>query len=188
MPEPSPASVKKMMASTGEGDTITRYPGLIDAFVAAGSDPIASHATQQERRAVIRGLRGFRPEFRFRETDLRRVRHPVLLICDRDPVGDVKAARQAATLLPHARLEMLPTGHAPFWGEPARTSELASRFLDDKADVASSQDPDRHHATERRSPAYRHPGTSAGSRTAHRSQRASTPPRPSNSGHHFGSG
>lgn len=133
MPEPSPASVKKMMATMGEGDTIARYPGLIDAFVAAGSDPIASNATQQELRAVIRGFRGFRPEFRFRETDLRRVRHPVLLIWgDRDPVGDVHTARQAAALLPNSHLEMLPTGHAPFWGAPARTSELVSRFLDDK--------------------------------------------------------
>ncbi len=133
MPEPSPASVRKMMATMGEGDTIARYPGLINAFVAAGSDPIANTATQQELRAVIRGFRGFRPEFRFRETDLRQVRHPVLLVWgDHDPVGDVKAARQAAALLPNSHLEVLPTGHAPFWGEPTRTSELASRFLDGK--------------------------------------------------------
>lgn len=131
MPEPSPSSVKKMMSSMGEGDTIVRYPTLVDAFVAAGSDPIAGSATQHELRAVIRGLRGFRPEFRFGEEDLRRVSHHTLLIWgDHDPVGDVRAARRAAELLPHARLEMLPAGHAPFWGEPVRTGELVSRFLD----------------------------------------------------------
>lgn len=54
-----------MMSGMGEGDTIARYPGLIDAFVAAGSDSIAGQATQQELRALIRGLLGFRPRFRF---------------------------------------------------------------------------------------------------------------------------
>lgn len=131
MPEPSPDSVKKMMSSMGEGDTIGRYPGLIDAFVAAGCDPITGTATQKELRAVIRGLLGFRPEFRFNATDLRRVRQPTLLIWgDHDPVGDVEAARQAVALLPNGRLEVLPTGHAPWWGEPVRTGQLVSRFLD----------------------------------------------------------
>lgn len=132
MPDPSPASVQKMMAGMGEGDTIVRHPGLVEAFVAAGSDPVAGTATQGELRAVIRGLAGFRPEHRFVDADLRRVHQPTLLIWgDHDPVGDVEAARRTAAALPDATVEILPAGHAPFWGEPARTGQLTTRFLDE---------------------------------------------------------
>lgn len=42
MPGPSPESVTKMMGIMGEGDTIGRYPKLLDVFVAAGSIPAHS--------------------------------------------------------------------------------------------------------------------------------------------------
>lgn len=130
MPDPTPASVEKMMGGMGEGDTIGRYPRLVDVFVAAGSDPVAGAASQSELSVMIRGLAGWRRQYLFTEEELRQVSQPLLLIWgDHDPVGDVDAARRAESLFRKARLQVLPTGHAPWWGEPDETAALISGFL-----------------------------------------------------------
>lgn len=132
MPEPSPKTVTQMMRSMGEADTIVDHPGLIDAFVAAGNDPIAGQATGEELAGVIRGLLGFRAACRFTDAELRKVEQPTLLIWgEHDPVGRLDAAHAAAALIPHARVAQVPTGHAPWLGEAARTADLIMRFLDD---------------------------------------------------------
>ena len=114
----------------GEGETILNYPRQIDMFVAAESDPVATKAGLDEIRA-LGGPWGFRPERRFTEEDLARVSHPTLLIWgDRDPFGDPEVARHATTLFPNAQLEVLPTGHGPWLGEPNRTAELITDFLE----------------------------------------------------------
>ncbi len=131
LPDPSPDTVIKMMGGMGEGDTIGRYPRLVDVFVAAGSDPIAGEASQSELSVIIRGLPGFRKAYLFTEEDLSQVSHPLLLIWgDQDPIGGVDAARQAETAFPNAQLHVLPTGHAPWWGEPDRTATQITRFLE----------------------------------------------------------
>lgn len=133
MPDPTPSSVKQMMKTFGEGEAIEAYPGIIDAFVATLSDPVASKAMRDETRAVLRGLLGFRPEYRFDGDDLQQVTHPTLLVWgERDPIGDPQTARRVAGMLPDARVEILPTGHSPWWGEPARTAALIEGFLRDE--------------------------------------------------------
>ena len=119
-----------MMAGMGEGDTISRYPKLVDVFVAAGSDPIAGEASQSELSVMIRGLAGFRPEYQFNAEDLQRVTHPLLLIWgDHDPIGDVETAQRTENTFPNAQLHVLPTGHAPWWGQPEQTTVLIKDFL-----------------------------------------------------------
>jgi pimeloyl-ACP methyl ester carboxylesterase len=131
MMTPSPSSVKKEMAAMGEGETILNYTRQIDMFVAAGSDPVAAKAALGDLRAVLRGPWGFRPERLFTEEDLGRISHPTLLIWgDRDPIGDPEVARQASTLFPNAQIEVLPTGHGPWLGEPNRTADLITGFLE----------------------------------------------------------
>lgn len=130
LPEPSPRTVTQMMRSMGEGDTIGRHPGVIDALVAAGRDPIAGQATGEELAGVIRGIRGFRPAFQFSHAELGKITQPTLLIWgDHDPVGSLDAARAATDLIPHAQLAEVPTGHGPWFGEPALTADLITRFL-----------------------------------------------------------
>lgn len=130
MPDPSPSSVTKMMAAMGEGDTIGRYPRLVDVFVAAGSDPVAGAASQNELSVMIRGLAGFRREYLFTEDELMGVSQPVLLIWgDHDPIGDVDAGRRAMHMFTNAQIHVLPTGHAPWWGEPDKTAALIAAFL-----------------------------------------------------------
>lgn len=130
MPAPSPESVTKMMGMMGEGETVGRYPKLIDVHVAAGSDPIARDAAEQELKALIRGLTGFRSRYVFTEQELNGIEHPTLLIWgDHDPVGSLDAARRATDAIPHADLTVLSTGHSPWWGEPDRSAALIAEFL-----------------------------------------------------------
>lgn len=116
-----------MMASVGEKDTIVRHPNLLDAIVAAGSDPIASATNLAEMRALMSPLR-FRPAMRVRPEELRLLAVPTLVVWgDRDPVGDVAVAQAAVDLIPDAQLEVLPAGHVPWLGHPDRVAERCPR-------------------------------------------------------------
>jgi pimeloyl-ACP methyl ester carboxylesterase len=127
--KPTPRTLVRLLASVGEGDTITRYPALIDALVAGGNDPVARTADIAELRALIQPL-GFRRSMRFSADDLRTITARTLLLWgDRDPVGSADVARSAARLLPNAELEILPCGHVPQLGHPERVATLLSSFL-----------------------------------------------------------
>jgi pimeloyl-ACP methyl ester carboxylesterase len=55
---------------------------------------------------------------------------PTLVVWgERDPVGGIPVARAITELIPHARLEVLPTGHGPWLGQPARTAATVMDFL-----------------------------------------------------------
>lgn len=133
MPELSPELVVKMIGrGMGESDTIVQYPRLIDVFVAHGSDSTAKEATRKELKAMLRGLAGWRPEQRFTTQELGGLKQPVLLVWgERDPTGDPDVAHRARKAIPGARLQVLSTGNAPWWGEPHKTAGLISEFLKD---------------------------------------------------------
>jgi pimeloyl-ACP methyl ester carboxylesterase len=127
--KPNAKMVIQLMASVGEKDTIARYPDLIESVAAAGRDPIASRANLAELRAVI-SVFGFRRAMRLSREDLRRLTTPTLLVWgDHDPVGAVEVAQATASLIADAQLELLPAGHVPWLGNPARVSELLSDFV-----------------------------------------------------------
>jgi pimeloyl-ACP methyl ester carboxylesterase len=127
--KPNPKRVVQLMGSMGERDTIVRYPQLIEALVAAASDPVATAANLAELRAVLSPI-GFRRSARVQADELRRLTTPTLLIWgDHDPVGAVDAAHSIAGLIPDARLEVLPGGHVPYLGNPERVSDLLSEFV-----------------------------------------------------------
>jgi hypothetical protein len=111
--KPTPRSLVRLLSSVGEGDTIVRYPDLIDALVAAGNDPVARTADLAELRALIQPF-GFRRSMRISADELRSIGARTLFIWgDRDPLGSTDVARDEARLIPNARLEVLPAGHVP---------------------------------------------------------------------------
>ncbi|MGH2798342.1 MAG: alpha/beta fold hydrolase [Thermoleophilaceae bacterium] len=127
--KPNAKMVVRLMSSVGEKYTIVRYPDLIESLVAAGRDPIASRANLAELRAGMSPL-SFRPSVRVSPDDLRRLMTPTLLVWgDNDPVGAVEVAQATASLIPHARLEVLPAGHVPWLGNPDRVAQLLSNFV-----------------------------------------------------------
>ena len=66
---------------------------------------------------------------RLSREELRRLAVPTLMIWgDRDPVVPLEQARAVAAEIPHARLEVLPAGHAPQLGQPDRVAALLEEF------------------------------------------------------------
>lgn len=125
---PNRRMLVRLLSSAGERDTIVRHPDLLDSLVDAARDPVAAAANTAEFRALLSPF-GTRAALRFRPDELRRVGVPTLMIWgDRDPVVSVAAAREAAALIPDARLEVLPAGHVPQLGHPARVAELLTGF------------------------------------------------------------
>ncbi len=131
---PSSHSSLQFAKMMGEGDTLVDHPDLIDLMVAAGKDPIIANTNVNEARAIISPLAlvtpsGFRRDLRLRPGELGRVSARTLLIWgDREPLGTVEAAKDIARLMPHATLEVVRAGHAPWIGEPDLTAKLINEF------------------------------------------------------------
>ena len=132
---PSPKSVLRLASVMGEQATLARHPDLIDLLVAAGRDPITDHAAKAEFRALISPFAllspsGFRRRARVRPDELRQLAMPTLVLWgEHDPVGSIPVAKAITDLIPHARLEVLPTGHGPWLGQPAQTAATVVDFV-----------------------------------------------------------
>ncbi|MDQ5851438.1 MAG: alpha/beta hydrolase [Chloroflexota bacterium] len=84
--------------------------------------------------------RGAKPRFRLDADQLRGVQQPVLLIWgDHDPFGKLDVARQAATILPNARLHALDAGHLPFVDDPAECGRAIRSFLPARSGAGRSR-------------------------------------------------
>jgi pimeloyl-ACP methyl ester carboxylesterase len=131
---PSPKSMLRLASAVGEKDTLARHPDLVDLLVAAGRDPITDRAANAELRALISPFAllspsGFRRRGRVRPDELRQLAMPTLVLWgERDPVGSIPVVRAAAKLIPDARLEVLPTGHGPWLGQPTRIAATVADF------------------------------------------------------------
>jgi len=129
MPPPSPETVIQSMSGMGEGATIVNYPEQIDALVAAGQDPVASMANMDELRTLI-SPEGWQPSVETRVSELEGLKPSTLLVWGtHDPLGGTDAARQAASAIPDAQLEMLDSGHGPWLGHPDQVANLVSTFI-----------------------------------------------------------
>jgi pimeloyl-ACP methyl ester carboxylesterase len=132
---PTPKSVLRLARVMGEQATLARRPDLIDLLVALGRDPVTDRAARAEIRLLVSPFAllsrsGFRGRSRVRADELRQVAVPTLIVWgERDPLGGVPVARAITDLIPHARLEVLPTGHGPWLGEPARTAATIVDFV-----------------------------------------------------------
>ena len=132
---PTPKSVLRLARVMGEHATLARRPDLIDLLVALGRDPVTDRAARAEIRLLVSPFAllsrsGFRGRSRVRADELRQVAMPTLIVWgERDPLGGVPVARAITDLIPHARLEVLPTGHGPWLGEPARTAATIVDFV-----------------------------------------------------------
>lgn len=61
---------------------------------------------------------------------------PTLVVWgEREPLGTVSVAKALTELIPDARLEVLPTGHAPWLGQPVRTAATVVDFCRDEVDT-----------------------------------------------------
>jgi pimeloyl-ACP methyl ester carboxylesterase len=132
---PSRKSVLRLARFVGEGATITGHPDLIDLLVALGRDSTADRAAKAEFRSLISPFAllsssGFRRRAILRPDELRQLTMPTLVIWgEHEPLGSVSVAQSVTELIPHARLEVLPTGHGPWLGQPTRTAAAVMEFV-----------------------------------------------------------
>jgi pimeloyl-ACP methyl ester carboxylesterase len=132
---PTRKSALRFAGFMGEGTTLARHPDLVDLFVAAGRDPVAESAARHEVRTLVSpvGLltpSGFRRTSRLHPDELRQLEMPTLLIWgQKEPLGSAAVAREVIELIPQAELALLPGGHAPWLGQPARTAAVVVDFI-----------------------------------------------------------
>lgn len=133
---PTPKSVLRFAHHAAhERETLARYPDQVDLMVASGRDPLAGRVTRAELRVFVSPFalfspNGFRRRSRVRPDELRQLTVPTLVMWgERERLGDVSCAEEAAALIPRARLEVLPGGHAPWLGTPARTAAAIVDFM-----------------------------------------------------------
>jgi pimeloyl-ACP methyl ester carboxylesterase len=133
---PSPTSVLRFAHHVArEQAALARHPDLVDLLVAAGRDPATDRAARAEFHALLSPFAllspsGWRRRGRVRPDELGRLAMPTLVLWgERDPVGTIPAVRAATDLIPGARLEVLPTGHGPWLGQPTRTAAAVLGFV-----------------------------------------------------------
>ena len=132
---PSPKSVLRFASFVGEKATLAAHPDLVDLMVATGRDPIAAASARAEIRVLVSPFAllspsGFRRHSRVRPDELRQLAMPTLVVWgEQDPIGSVSVAQAVTELIPHARLKVLPTGHAPWLGQPAQTAATVAVFV-----------------------------------------------------------
>ena len=132
---PNRTSMLRLARALGEEQALTDRPELIDLLVAVARDPIAARAAMVEYRALVSPFAlatrsGFRRSGRLSVEGLRSLRVPTLLVWGRhEPLGSVSVARSVAELLPHGECLVLPGGHAPWLGHPARMAADITAFV-----------------------------------------------------------
>jgi len=135
---PTPKSVLRLASFMGEKATLPRHPDLVDLLVAVGRDPIADRAVRAEFRVLVSPFAllspsGFRRRSRVRPDELQQVAMPTLVLWgEQEPLGSVPVAETVTELIPHARLEVLPTGHGPWLGQPVQTAATVVDFVRDQ--------------------------------------------------------
>jgi pimeloyl-ACP methyl ester carboxylesterase len=124
VPKPNRRMMLGIMKQMGEGESFGDHSDLLDSLVLGARDPVAVAANVVELRALT-SVRGIRRDMRLTADDLRSIAVPTLMIWgDQDPVVPVQAAREAAALIPEARLEILPAGHVPQLRHPHTVATL----------------------------------------------------------------
>lgn len=80
--------------------------------------------------SAVASLRGANPRYALQADQLARVQQPVQFIWgENDPFGGLGVARQAAQIIPNARLHEMNTGHLPFLDQPEETGRVIREFL-----------------------------------------------------------
>ena len=104
---------------------VERLPDEFFAVVRAGMRmPGWDRAMYTHLNLALRGGRAG-PENLFSDDELRALEVPVLFVVgDADVYGPPSVVERAAALMPGARVEVMPGGHAPFLDDPGRCAGL----------------------------------------------------------------
>ena len=126
VPAPPSAKATRRAMTKAMGRPVTeRYPDAFFEIVRAGmAMPGWKRAMSSHLNLAMRSGKP-RPENLLSDDELRSIETPVLFVMgDADVYGPPSVCERAAALMPDARVEVLPGGHAPFLDYPARCAQL----------------------------------------------------------------
>ena len=133
---PNRKSMLEFWRFLGERETLSQHPTLVDLLVALGRDPVTDRASRgTELRFFISPLAlvsrlGFRERSRLRPDELGQLAMPTLVVWgEHETLGDVSVGQALAASIPQARLQVPPTGHAPWLARPAETAALVESVV-----------------------------------------------------------
>jgi pimeloyl-ACP methyl ester carboxylesterase len=133
MPPPSGAMTRRMLAGVTGKRAVREGPDALYDALGAGMT-LAAAAAASAGPAMFRG-RSPHPHLAVTDDELRGCEVPVQFVWGADDVVQgPDAATRAAGLLPDARVEVLPGGHAIWFDDPARCGALLTGFLPPDAD------------------------------------------------------
>lgn len=128
--EPSEETVIKQMKMAGEGETIQRYPALIQARIAHDRIPRTVNERFSEFKSLLT-VRGWRDATRLLEKELYELQHPTMFIWgERDFLGDPDDVREGVEMIPEGHLEAVDAGHGPWLGYPKTCAQLIRKMGD----------------------------------------------------------
>jgi len=130
MSPPSPAKARTLPSVLGHPAEVGKRwsETEAEAFYCFGNLPNVQPSWRTLLRRFLR-LTGANPQLRVTEAELRRTDQPTLFAWGKgDPFGSVKSGRHAASLMPNARLEVVGTGHLPWWDELEPCARLVRQF------------------------------------------------------------
>jgi len=83
--------------------------------------------------SAVATLTGGNRRYQLRAEQLQRVQQPVLFVWgENDPFGNLRIARQAARIIPNAKLHEMHTGHLPFLDKPQECGRIIREFLSEE--------------------------------------------------------
>jgi pimeloyl-[acyl-carrier protein] methyl ester esterase len=121
----SAAAARRAMRGAMGRTLVERLPDTYCDVVRAGMRmPGWDRAMYNHLNAALSGAKA-RPEHLFSDDELRAIEVPVLFVMgDHDVYGPPSVVERAAALMPDARVEVMPGGHAPFLDDPERCAGL----------------------------------------------------------------
>jgi pimeloyl-ACP methyl ester carboxylesterase len=127
---PSAAAARRAFRGAAGRPAVDALPDeWFDALRHTMKGPGWRRAMRSHLRLALRGGRA-RPENLLTDEELGRLATPVLFVWgESDVYGPPDIGRRAAAVMPDARVETMPGGHAPFLDDPAHVARLVTEFL-----------------------------------------------------------
>ena len=131
LPSPLPLYRRLLARSVGRAALDAAPPGLVRATYLGTRRPGLAMTVSSYLREQFRGVAATPPRYVLQDSELARIRRPVLFIWgDRDERYQPAAeARRKAALIPGARFELLAGGHEPWLDDPDGCARLITDFL-----------------------------------------------------------
>jgi pimeloyl-ACP methyl ester carboxylesterase len=130
---PNERATRSMLGQIGLDDAVatgTMTPEMVEVFHSLLRDTRTLRNELEASPRVVLPIKGMNTELLLPADLLAKIAAPTYFLWGtRDPFGDESTARQLASMIPNAQVEMMPGGHAVWIDNPAYVAKVAESFL-----------------------------------------------------------